>query len=84
MFPIADHGSGLISELPTQMAKDYGKGFDVINLRKWASCYMPFPKRATVWRELSWTHYKNLMREDKAASGKKTCLYQEIVELRKD
>ena len=34
MFPIADHGSGLISELPTQMTKDYGDGLDATNLRK--------------------------------------------------
>lgn len=44
------------------MTKDYGKGFDATNLRKMRQFYMLFPKRATVWRELSWSHYKLLIR----------------------
>ena len=60
--PRADYGEGLISELSIQMTKDYGKGFDATNLRKMRQFYMLFPKRATVWRELSWSHYKLLIR----------------------
>lgn len=59
--PRADYGEGLISELSIQMTKDYGKGFDATNLRKMRQFYMLFPKRATVWRELSWSHYKLLI-----------------------
>ena len=55
--PRADYGEGLISELSIQMTKDYGNGFDATNLRKMRQFYMLFPKRATVWRELSWSHY---------------------------
>lgn len=60
--PRADYGEGLISELSIQMTKDYGRGFDATNLRKMRQFYMLFPKRATVWRELSWSHYKLLIR----------------------
>ena len=58
--PRADYGEGLISELSIQMTKDYGKGFDSTNLRKMRQFYMLFPKRVTVCRELSWSHYKLL------------------------
>ena len=60
--PRADYGEGLINELSIQMTKDYRKGFDATNLRKMRQFYMLFPKRATVWRELSWSHYKLLIR----------------------
>ena len=60
--PRADYGEGLISELSIQMTKDYGKGFDATNLRKMRQFYVLFPKRATVWRDLSWSHYKLLIR----------------------
>ena len=60
--PRADYGDGLLKELSIQLTKDFGKGFDESNLRRIRQFYILFPKRATVWHELSWTHYKSLMR----------------------
>ena len=62
--PRADYGDGLLKELSIQLTKDFGKGFDESNLRRIRQFYILFPKRATVWHELSWSHYKLLIRID--------------------
>ena len=53
----ANYGDGLVKELSVQLTKDFGKGFDESSLRRMRQFYILFPKRATVWRELSWNHY---------------------------
>ena len=66
--PRADYGDGLLKELSIQLTKDYGKGFDVTNLRNMRQFYTVFQKRDAVCRELSWSHYRLLMRiEDENA-----------------
>ena len=44
------------------MAKDYGKGFNVTNLKNMRKFYLTFPDQSTLRSELSWTHYRLLMR----------------------
>ncbi|MDD3977865.1 MAG: DUF1016 N-terminal domain-containing protein [Methanomicrobium sp.] len=39
-----------------------GRGFDITNLRKMRQLYMTFPIRNALRSELSWTHYRYLMR----------------------
>ena len=58
----AKYGDGLIKELSVQMTKDFGKGFDETNLRSIRQFYIVFQKCDTLRRELSWTHYRLLMR----------------------
>ena len=41
---------------------EYGKGFDKSNLRKMRQFYCTFPIRDTLCPELSWSHYRVLMR----------------------
>lgn len=60
--PRADYGEGLIKELSVQLAKDFGKGFDVTNLRNMRQFYIIFQKRDTLCHQLSWSHYRLLMR----------------------
>ena len=44
------------------MIADFGKGFDETNLRKMRQFYLTFPNRDALCRELSWSHYRLLMR----------------------
>lgn len=64
----AKYGEGLIKELSTLMTKDFGKGFTERNLEQMRKFYLMFQKPHTVSAELSWSHYRLLIRvEDKNA-----------------
>jgi predicted nuclease of restriction endonuclease-like (RecB) superfamily len=58
----AKYGDKLIAELSKQMTLDFGKGFDERNLRYMRQFYLSFPIWNTVRSELTWTHYRTLMR----------------------
>jgi len=53
---------GLLQELSKQMTKDFGKGFTVANLKNMRQFYLTFPNGYALRSELSWTHYRSLMR----------------------
>ncbi|MCD7783312.1 MAG: PDDEXK nuclease domain-containing protein [Firmicutes bacterium] len=64
----AEYGTQLIHELSLQLTRDFGKGFTEANLRNMRQFYMTFSNRYALRSELSWTHYRMLMRvEDKDA-----------------
>lgn len=42
--------------------EEFGKGFDITNLRKMRQFYILFQKQDSVSLELSWTHYRHLLR----------------------
>lgn len=44
------------------MTKDFGKGFTVTNLKYMRQFYLTFPNGHALRGELSWTHYRSLMR----------------------
>ena len=58
----AEYGQGLLEELSKQMTKDFGKGFTVVNLKNMRQFYLIFPNGYALRSELSWTHYRSLMR----------------------
>jgi predicted nuclease of restriction endonuclease-like (RecB) superfamily len=58
----AEYGKGLLSALAASLTSDFGKGFDVTNLRHMRGFYLAFPIRDALRRELSWTHYRALLR----------------------
>lgn len=58
----SEYGSGLIKELSKQMAKDFGKGFTSTNLKYMRQFYLAFPNGHALRDELSWTHYRSLMK----------------------
>ena len=89
----AEYGKALLKEVSKRLTGEFGKGFDVTNLRKMRQFYLIFSKRdaarlkfepakrgavrlesgdlmkaSTVRSELSWTHYRLLLRveNDKA------------------
>lgn len=58
----AEYGTGLITELSKRMTADFGKGFTTANLKNMRQFYITFPKSYALRSELSWTHYRLLMR----------------------
>lgn len=58
----AEYGSRLIAELSKQMIVDFGKGFTLTNLKYMRQFYLTFPNSHALRGELSWTHYRLLLR----------------------
>lgn len=58
----AEYGKKQLNHLATQLTQEFGKGFDVTNLRKMRQFYLTFPIQDSVSLKLSWTHYRVLMR----------------------
>ena len=62
----AAYGKKLLPSLANALTQDFGKGFDATNLRHMRGFYLVFPIRDAVRRELSWTHYRTLLRVESA------------------
>ena len=60
----AVYGEYLIESISERLKKDYGKGFDSSNLWHMRNFFYAFPILDAVRRELSWTHYRLLLRVD--------------------
>jgi len=58
----AKYGSYLIKELSLKLTKEFGKGFSKQNLWNMRQFYNSFPILSSLRRELSWTHYKMILR----------------------
>lgn len=58
----AEYGKYLIRNLAGALTNEYGKGFDERNLRFMRQFYLVFPIRNTLRTELSWSHYRQLIR----------------------
>jgi predicted nuclease of restriction endonuclease-like (RecB) superfamily len=62
----AEYGKQQLQYLSTQLTEQFGKGFDVTNLRNMRRFYCAFPIRETLSLELSWSHYNLLARLENA------------------
>ena len=62
----AAYGRGLLAQLGQALTAEFGRGFDASNLRHMRGFYLAFPIRDALRRELSWTHYRLLLRVDSA------------------
>ena len=60
----AEYGKGLLKYLSERLTAEFGKGFTVANLRNMRQFFLTYPKRYTLCSELSWSHYRILMRID--------------------
>ena len=58
----AEYGKRLLEYLSSQLTAEFGKGFSVQGLRNMRQFYCTFPIRSTLWSDLSWSHYRLLMR----------------------
>lgn len=61
----AEYGSFLLQELSEQLTTEYGKGFDESNLRHMRGFYSSFPIQDALRPELSWTHYRLLLKVER-------------------
>ena len=64
----ADYGAGLILALAARCKGDNLKGFAISNLKYMRQFYQAFPKSHAVRDELSWTHYRLLLKVEKPAA----------------
>lgn len=70
----AGYGTHLLEDLASRLTGEFGRGFSVVNLKNFRQFYLVFPKGYcegdvpedeigyTVCSELSWSHYRHLMR----------------------
>ncbi len=58
----ASYGAYLLRNLSERLTKDFGGGFSEQSLRNMRQFYLTFPIRSTLWSELTWSHYKLLIR----------------------
>ena len=58
----AKFGKRVLQTLSAELTKEFGKGFDTSNLRYMRKFYLTFPIRDAVRHELSWTHYRTLLK----------------------
>ncbi|MBQ3567156.1 MAG: DUF1016 family protein [Oscillospiraceae bacterium] len=58
----AEYGKGLLKYLSEKLTAEFGTGFTERNLRNMRQFYQAYPIRHTVCTELSWSHYRILMR----------------------
>ena len=61
----ADYRKLLVVSLSTRLSSEFGKGFDKTNLWNMIRFYRTFPILDALRQELSWTHYRLLMRVEK-------------------
>jgi predicted nuclease of restriction endonuclease-like (RecB) superfamily len=62
----AAYGKKLLSSLAENLTREFGKGFDASNLRYMRLFYQAFPMCDALRHELSWTHYRTLLRVESA------------------
>ncbi len=58
----AEYGKYVINYLAEKLTKEFGKGFNRTNLRYMRQFYMAFPIHHTLCGELSWSHYRLIMK----------------------
>lgn len=64
----ATYGARLLPRLADSLTAEFGKGFDASNLRYMRLFYMAFPNCDALRHNLSWTHYRLLLKVDNAAA----------------
>ncbi len=62
----AAYGKKLLPRLAESLTREFGKGFDASNLRYMRLFYKAFPMCDALRHELSWTHYRTLLRVSNA------------------
>ncbi|MDR2716577.1 MAG: PDDEXK nuclease domain-containing protein [Treponema sp.] len=60
----SEYGKGLLPYISKELSIEFGKGFTVRNLQAMRQFYEVFPNTHTLCAELSWSHYRLLIRID--------------------
>lgn len=61
----AEYGKGLLIGLSQRLTAEFGRGFDRTNLQQMRAFYLAYQIRDALRHELSWTHYRLLLRVEK-------------------
>ena len=64
----AEYGKQLLQQLSERLSAEFGKGFDERNLRNMRAFYLAFPIWNAVRSELTWTHYRLLLKVENEAA----------------
>ncbi|MGI0492683.1 DUF1016 N-terminal domain-containing protein [Alkalinema pantanalense CENA528] len=70
----AEYGKAVLEGLAERLTAEFGKGFDMTNLRYMRRFYQLFPIQDAVRPELSWTHYRSLLKVENEAIAKYSVL----------
>ncbi len=62
----AEYGKAVLPELAKRLTMEFGKGFSAQSLWNYRLFYLSFPILSALRRELTWTHYKSLLRVSEA------------------
>ena len=57
----AKYGDSLIKEYSQKLTKELGKGYNITSLKRMRKYYLIIQKGATVWHQLTWSHYMELL-----------------------
>lgn len=57
----AKYGNELIKKWSILYTKNYGRGYNKSNLFKFRQFYLTFPIISTVWRQLTWSHFREVL-----------------------
>ena len=60
----AEYGKNLLNYLSKNLTEELGKGYTSTNLKYMRQFYITFPNRHALRDQLSWTHYRYLLRVD--------------------
>jgi len=63
----AEYGKGLLQYISQKLTAEFGKGFTVRNLQIMRQFYLAFPNTHTLCAELSWSHYRLIIRINETA-----------------
>ena len=55
------YGEGIIKEYSKKLTEELGKWYTVSNLKRFRQFYILVEKGATLWHQLSWSHYRELI-----------------------
>ena len=58
----AKYGEGLLKSVSERLTAEFGQGFTYVNLTNMRKFYQQFPNVYALRKELSWTHYRSLIR----------------------
>ena len=55
------YGNALIKEWSDKLTKEYGKGYDSSNLKRFRKFYLYFQKVGTLCQQLTWSHFRYVL-----------------------
>lgn len=66
----AKYGESLLKSVSDRLQSEFGKGFTYVNLTNMRKFYQQFPNVYALRKELSWTHYRSLLRVENPKARK--------------